>query len=335
MTYQENFQLGNITLPNNIFYAPLAGCSDFPFRKMSSKFKPGLIYCEMVKMDALVRYDEDTFHMLDFDSSMGPIGAQLCGSKPQLAAKCGKIVEELGFSVLDLNCGCPVDKVTKDGSGSGLLKNPQLIGEIVSNLVASVSIPVTVKIRAGWNDDMIVCEEITKIAEQAGASAITIHARTREQAYQGPANWKHIKACKEVAKNIKVIGNGDLFAPEDVFRMKEETGCDAFLIARGTLGKPWIADEIRKMHYGIKPGRTAIEILETLRDHFAEVVSYQCDRQAMIAMRRIGCWYLKKGLSSKEVRHKIAHAPSLQHVIDLLEGLDAGVVDDEVMACDC
>ena len=131
MNYKENFQFRKITLPNNIFYAPLAGCSDFPFRKMCLNISRP-IYCEMVKMDALVRYDDNTFHMLDYDSTMGPIGAQLCGSKPHLAAQSGKIIEDLGFDVLDLNCGCPVDKVTKDGSGSGLLKNPEVIGEIVS-----------------------------------------------------------------------------------------------------------------------------------------------------------------------------------------------------------
>lgn len=332
MSYQENFQLGKITLPNNIFYAPLAGCSDFPFRKMSAKFRPGLIYCEMVKMDALVRYDEGTFHMLDFDDSMGPIGAQLCGAKPHLAAKSGRIIEDLGFTVLDLNCGCPVDKVTKDGSGSGLLKNPRIIGDIVANLVAAVSIPVTVKIRAGWDEQSIVCEEITRIVEQAGASAITIHARTREQAYQGPAKWDWIKACKQAAKSIKVIGNGDLFNPEDTERMHEATGCDAFLIARGTFGQPWIAEAIRCRHYN-RPFE--VNSLEILKDHFAEVVAYQSDRQAMIAMRRIGCWYLKNSPNAKEIRHKVAHSSSLQEVQNLIDSLDKESVDEPVSACYC
>jgi tRNA-dihydrouridine synthase B len=321
MSYKENFQLGNLTLPNNIFYAPLAGCSDFPFRKISSKFQPGLIYCEMVKMDALIRYDEDTFHMLDFDQSMGPIGAQLCGSKPHLAKQSGKIIEDLGFSVLDLNCGCPVDKVTKDGSGSGLLKNPRIIGDIISNLVSAVSIPVTVKIRAGWDEESIVCEEITRIAEEAGAKAITIHARTRAQAYQGPAKWDWIKACKQAAKNILVIGNGDLFEAADIDRMHEATGCDAFLVARGTMGQPWIADDVRRRAHHLNMDRSPKEILDILKEHFSYVTAYQSDRQAMISMRRIGCWYLKNNPNSKEIRHQIAHAASLevvQHVIDSL-----------------
>ena len=335
MIYQENFKFGKIYLPNNIFYAPLAGCSDFPFRKMSAKFQPGLIYCEMVKMDALVRHDENTFHMLDYDASMGPIGAQLCGSKPQLAAKSGKIIEELGFDVLDLNCGCPVDKVTKDGSGSGLLKNPQLIGEIVSNLVAAVKIPVTVKIRAGWDEKSIVCQEITRIAEQAGATAITIHARTREQAYQGPAKWDWIKECRQVAKNIIVIGNGDLHHPQDVEKMHHATGCEAFLIARGTMGQPWFVEDVRRLGRGQPLSRSPQETLEMLRSHFSEVVAYQNDRQAMIAMRRIGCWYLKSTRNAKEIRHQIAHSSSLQEVKNLIDSLDREFIDDPVYACDC
>ena len=157
------FQMGKKVLPSNIFYAPLAGCSDFPFRKMSAKYRPGLMYCEMVKMDALIRSDVNTFHLLDYDASMHPIGAQLCGSKPEIAGKAAKIMEELGFDVVDLNCGCPVDKITKDGSGSGMLKNPELIGEMVSNMIAAVKIPVTVKIRAGWDENSINAVEITRI----------------------------------------------------------------------------------------------------------------------------------------------------------------------------
>lgn len=160
------FQLGNLTLPSNIFCAPLAGCSDFPFRKMTTSYQPGLVFCEMVKMDALVRYDPHTLRMLDYEGGMHPIGAQLCGSKAHLAAKSARIIEELGFDVVDLNCGCPVDKVTKDGSGSGLLKNPELVGEIIANMVSAVKIPVTVKVRAGWDEGSLNAAEITAIAEK-------------------------------------------------------------------------------------------------------------------------------------------------------------------------
>src|SRR3984957_5266185 len=157
--YQTPFLLGKTVLRNNIFYAPLAGCPDFPFRRMSAHYRPGLMYCEMVKMDALIRHDPGTYHFLDYSPDMHPIGAQICGSKPGVAAQAAKIIEDLGFDVIDLNCGCPVDKITKDGSGSGMLKTPELIGEVLANMVAAVRIPVTVKIRAGWDESQINAEK--------------------------------------------------------------------------------------------------------------------------------------------------------------------------------
>ena len=141
----KQLELGSVKLSSNILCAPLAGCSDFPFRKMTSPFRPALVYCEMVKIDALIRHDPHTYRLLDYETDMHPIGAQLCGSKAHMAAPAARIVEDLGFDVVDFNCGCPVDKVTKDGSGSGMLKNPELIGEMIANMVAAVKIPVTVK----------------------------------------------------------------------------------------------------------------------------------------------------------------------------------------------
>jgi len=161
-------QLGHLTLPNNIIYSPLAGCSDYPFRKIVSNFHDGLSFCEMVKMDALLRYDKNTFSMLDYDPSTRPAGAQLCGSKPELAGLSAKIIEDLGFDVVDLNCGCPVDKVTKDGSGSGLLKNPEVIAEILHQMVSHTQIPVTLKIRTGWDDDNLNAHEVIRLAIQQG-----------------------------------------------------------------------------------------------------------------------------------------------------------------------
>ena len=169
---KKSFRLGAVELPSNVFYAPLAGCSDLPFRAMSCRYRPGIVYCEMVKIDALIRNDPNTYRLLDYEVGMHPIGAQICGSKPDIAAASARIIEDLGFDVLDFNCGCPVDKVTKDGSGSGMLKNPELIGEVLAKVIASVRIPVTVKIRAGWDDRSINAPLITQIAEKAGAKAI-------------------------------------------------------------------------------------------------------------------------------------------------------------------
>lgn len=324
------FQLGDIELPNNIFYAPLAGCSDFPFRQMSARYKPGLIFCEMVKMDALIRHDRGTFHILDYDKSMHPIGGQLCGSNPAIAGKAARIIEELGFDTVDLNCGCPVDKVTKDGSGSGMLKTPQLIGDVIANMKAAVKIPVTVKIRAGWDEESINAAEITKIAEAAGASALCVHGRTRQQAYKGSANWDYIKACKDVAKTIKIIGNGDLFDADSVKRMFEHTGCDAVLISRGTLGQPWIVEDAIRLLSGLPPIERDFEhCRQALYDHFLYTAEYQPPRRVAIDMRRVGCWYLKKSASTSAFRGQISKAQSPEIVKDLILNFQMGEALEE------
>ena len=316
---KKPFNLGKLNLPSNIFCAPLAGCSDFPFRQMTSAYRPGLLFCEMVKIDAVVRYDPHTFRMLDYDRTMHPIGAQLCGSKLSLVGEAAKIVEELGFDVIDLNCGCPVDKVTKDGSGSGLLKKPELIGEMIAEMVASVKIPVTVKIRAGWDDKTINATKITEIAEKAGAQAICIHGRTREQGYSGNANWDWIKECKQVAKEIKVIGNGDLFSAEKVEKMFAYTGCDAVLLSRGTMGQPWILEDVyEKLSGRDLPLRTYKDYKEAFLKHLEHVFLYQTPRKAILDLRRIGCWYLKKGKGVKKLREEINRSRSVEEVRELI-----------------
>lgn len=318
-SFSKPLQLGDITLPSNILYAPLAGCSDFPFRKMSAKYKPGLIYCEMVKMDALTRHDQGTFHMLDYEQGMHPIGGQICGSKPEIAGQAAKMIEELGFDVLDFNCGCPVDKVTKDGSGSGMLKTPNLIGDIIANMVAAVKIPVTVKIRAGWDEETINAPEITKIAEKAGAKAICIHGRTRQQAYKGPANWEYIKACKDVANTIKVIGNGDVLDGPSAEKIFEVTGCDAVLVSRGTLGQPWAAEDIRRYLEGEDPiERTIEDHRKALYEHFLYTREYSPPRRVPVDMRRVGCWYLKKSSGTRQFRELISKADDVDLVEDLI-----------------
>lgn len=314
------FSLGPLQLSSRILYAPLAGCSDYPYRKMSAKYRPGLMYCEMVKMDALVRHDTGTYHLLDYSADMHPIGGQLCGSNPKIAGPAARIIEELGFDVVDLNCGCPVDKITKDGSGSGMLKTPELIGEILSNMVAAVKkIPVTVKIRSGWDEETINVAEIVKIAEQAGAKAICVHGRTRQQGYKGPANWEHIKWAKEAARDILVIGNGDVLDGPSAAQMFETTGCDAVLVARGTQGQPWIAEEIRRYLNGEKIQEKSLEeCRQALYEHFLFTQAYQNNHRVCIDMRRVGCWYLKKSVGTKQFRELISHAQTVEEVRDLI-----------------
>ncbi len=317
---KDPFFIGSAELLNKVLYAPLAGCSDLPFRRMSCSYRPGIVYCEMVKMDALVRNDSNTYRMLDYDADMHPIGAQLCGSKLKLAAEAARIVEDLGFDVIDFNCGCPVDKVTKDGSGSGMLKTPELIGEILSSIVAAVKVPVTVKIRAGWDDNSINAVEITKIAERAGAKAITIHGRTREQGYKGKANWDYIKACKAAAKQILVIGNGDVFDADSALRMFAHTQCDAVLVSRGTMGQPWIAEDILRALEGLPPiVRSVADLRQSLLEHFDCIVRYQPERQSLLDMRRVGCWYLKRLTNVKELRVQLNRSASTSEVFQHLD----------------
>lgn len=322
------FQLGKVVLPSNIFYAPLAGCSDLPYRYMANRYgKAGLHYCEMVKIDALVRHDPHTYRLLDYSPDMHPIGAQICGSKPKMAAAAAKIVEDLGFDVIDLNCGCPVDKVTKDGSGSGLLKEPELIGEILSEMIAAVKVPVTVKIRVGWDEQSICASEITQIAERAGAQAITVHGRTRAQGYKGPANWDHIRDCKRAAKKIAVIGNGDLFDCESAKRMFETTQCDGFLIARGGMGQPWLARDIYTFLSGEKPPqRTVDDVREALFEHFDTIMRYQNERQSLLDFRRVGCWYLKRCENVKPLRMQLNRSTTTREALALIRDYSWGEV---------
>ena len=313
------FKLGNITLPNNIFYSPLAGCSDYPFRQMSSRFRPGLIYCEMVKMDALVRHDKGTFHLLDYAADTHPIGAQLVGNNLAVVGQAARIIEDLGFDVLDLNCGCPVDKVTKDGGGSGLLKEPERIGDLLAKMVAAVKIPVTVKIRSGWDDEHINASEIVKVAEQAGAVAIAIHGRTRKQAYRGPADWEVIRRAKEAANTIKVIGNGDVLNGASARRLLDQTGCDAVLASRGTLGAPWIAEDIYRELSGLPPlDRGEAFRRQQLTEHFDLMCQYHPEHRAVIDMRRVGCWYIKKGARTRDFRRAVSSAQTVKEVRGLI-----------------
>lgn len=319
MGLKRPFFLGPLALPSNIFCAPLAGCSDLPFRRMIAKYRPGLMYCEMVKMGAIIHGNPQTRFLLDYEDSMHPIGAQICGSSPEMVLECAKTIEDLGFDVLDLNCGCPVDKITKDGSGSGLLKHPDLIGEIIQRMVASVDIPVTVKIRAGWDYDSIVGPQITRIAEQAGAVAICIHGRTREQGYKGPANWDYIRDCKQAATNILVIGNGDIYDAASAERIFTYTGCDAILLSRGTMGQPWIVEDIYRHLSGEPPiERTALDSRDTFLEHLDHIVSYKDPRKAVLDLRRVSCWFLRNIKGASKLRETINHTQSALEIHELV-----------------
>lgn len=319
-SFVKPIKIGNLQLPNNVFYSPLAGCSDLPFRAMTKPFSPGLVFCEMVKLDALVRHDPNTYRLLEYDRGMHPIGAQLVGSKVEYAAEAAKIIEDLGFDVVDLNCGCPVDKVTKDLSGSGLLKEPSRIADILHEMIHAVSIPVTLKIRTGWDDNTIIAPKITQLAEEAGASMISIHGRTRQQGYKGYADWDIIKECCDIAQSIKVIGNGDIFSPEAAKSIFEQTKCDGVLISRGTLGKPWIAEDIIRSLTGEPPlERSGAFIRDNVKLHFDYIVRTQPPRKAITDIRRVGCWYLKEAKNAKNLRHQLNKMKDIGELEPILE----------------
>jgi tRNA-dihydrouridine synthase B len=316
---KKPFCIGSLSLPHNIICAPLAGCSDRAFRKMIRQYNQGLIFCEMVKMDALVRENVKTCKYLQFDSDMHPIGAQLCGVNPKYASTSAKMVEDAGFDIVDLNCGCPVKKVVKDGSGSALLKTPELIGEIIQEMVRSVKIPVSVKIRIGWNDDQLIAPSIVKIAQSAGASAIFIHGRTKDQAYKGEINYDCIKECKDNADNIKVVGNGNIWNERDAIGMFEKTDVDGVMLARGMFGNPFLIQDILDYDQSQKiNSRTFDHIKNALLKHFEYIISYENERKTVLDIRRVGCWYLKGIKGAKALRVAINRAQSIKEVFDLI-----------------
>ncbi len=321
MSLHSPFHYGGLELANNIFYAPLSGYTDLPFRRIILPYRPGLFFCEMVKMEPLTYNQKKTMSYLDFTDDMHPIGAQLIGSNLSLAASSARILEDMGFDSIDLNCGCPVPKVVSDGSGAAMVKTPDLIGEVLAAMVGAVSIPVSVKIRAGWDNTHICVEELTRIAEQAGACAITIHGRTRKQGYTGKANWEWIRVAKEAAHSILVIGNGDVFSGHDAQQMLSTTSCDGILIGRGMLGNPWIAEDIINTFQGKEPQqRTLNDVRTTLLQHYSYMREYKNERQAVIEMRRIACWYFKKYPGAREFRRQITTAQTHDDVCTIVRG---------------
>ena len=243
---QKALNIGGLQLPNNIILAPMAGITDMPFRLICKDYGCGLVYTEMVSAKGLYYGSERTEDLLQVHPKEHPIGVQIFGSEPEIMAMMAERISELDIELIDINMGCPAPKITKGGQGSALMKDPVKVGKIVKAVVKSSSKPVTVKIRKGWDDSQINAVEIAKIARYEGASAITVHGRTREQFYSGKADWEIIKQVRE-AVDIPVIGNGDVSTPEAALQMLKETGCHGVMVARGVQGRPWIFREI--IHY--------------------------------------------------------------------------------------
>lgn len=313
-------EIGNLKLENPYILAPMAGVTDLPFRLLCKEQGAGLLCMEMISAKALQYKNKNTKVLLAIHPQEYPVSLQLFGSDPKIISEQAKRIEDLPFQILDINMGCPVPKVVKNGEGSALMKNPKLVFEIVSQLVKAIEKPVTVKIRKGFDDDHINAVEIAKIAEEAGASAVAVHGRTREQYYQGKADWDVIRDVKN-AVSIPVIGNGDLFTPEDVKNMYEHTGVDGFMFGRGVRGNPWLFKRTRVyLETGEIPvPPTPEEIMDMMIRHGKMNISFKGEFTGMREMRKHAAWYTKGMKNSAQFREKCSYIETLDDLVALRE----------------
>jgi len=315
------FKIGNVEIKNNIVLAPMAGICNSAFRRIAKEFGCGLIVSEMVSDKAIFYGSKKTIDMLYMKEEERPISQQIFGSDKESFVYAAKYIEEnMHPDIIDINMGCPVPKVAVSAqAGSALLKNPDKVYEIVKSVVETVSVPVTVKIRSGWDSNSINAVEIAKIVEKAGASAITVHGRTRAQGYSGNADWNIIKQVKENVK-IPVIGNGDIKSCYDAKRMLEETNCDAVMIGRGVLGNPWLIKECLDYFEGkeiTKP--TNLEIINMVEKHLNYLLEFKEERVSILEMRTQIGYYLKG--FNKEYKQKFMKIDNKKDFYDLLEEL--------------
>ena len=317
-----SWYIGNVEIKNKIVLAPMAGISNTSYRKIIKEMGAGLIYAEMVSDKAITFGNAKTMDLLKMDESERPIAQQIFGADvDSFVSAAKKIVEEQHPDILDINMGCPVPKVAiSSQAGSALLKDPDKIYEIVKAVVDAVDIPVTVKMRLGWDNNSINCIEVGKLVEKAGAKAIALHARTRSQGYSGKADWSYIKRLKE-AVNIPVIGNGDVLTCYDAKRMLDETGCDAVMIGRGVLGNPWL---IRDCVNYLDNGEEPIEVepkekIEMLKRHFDMLVQDKNEKSAVLEIRSHALWYIKGLPGSAAIKNQICSTKNKDEMFKILD----------------
>ena len=313
-------KIGNVELENSYILAPMAGVTDLPFRLLCREQGAGLLCMEMVSAKAIQYNNKNTKALLEIHPAEPPVSLQLFGSEPDVISEIAKRIEELPFSILDINMGCPVPKIVKNGEGSALMKNPKLVHEIVSKTVKAIQKPVTVKIRKGFDDSCINAVEIAKIIEDAGAKAVAVHARTREQFYSGKADWDIIRRVKE-AVSIPVIGNGDVTSGSDAIAMKEQTGCDGVMIGRGAQGNPWIFSELLEYERtGKMPERPSLEELKQMIYRHAKLqLEYKGEYLGIREMRKHVSWYTTGLPNSARLRGAINAVESFEELGELLE----------------
>ena len=313
-------KIGNVQLENPYILAPMAGVTDLPFSLLCKEQGAGLLCMEMISAKALQYKNKNTKALLSIHPQEYPVSLQLFGSDPKIISEMAKEIEELPFQILDINMGCPVPKVVKNGEGSALMKDPKLIYEIVSQTVRAIQKPVTVKIRKGFDDDHVNAVEVAKVIEEAGASAVAVHGRTREQYYSGKADWEIIRRVKE-AVSIPVIGNGDVTSGERALAMREQTGCDGVMIGRGAQGNPWIFHELVEYdRTGVLPPRPSKEVIKaTMLRHARLQIEFKGDYLGIREMRKHVAWYTKGMKGSAKLRDEINQVESYEELKQLLD----------------
>lgn len=324
------FKIGSLTIANRVVSAPMAGISDLAFRRLARSFGCGLVCSEMISAKGLVYGQDKTLSLAELDGESGPVSLQIFGSEPDIMARAATLlVNKTGASIIDINMGCPTPKIVKNGEGSALLQNLALCREIIGRVAAAVTVPVTVKMRRGWEDGSEACLELAQIAEQEGAQAVILHPRSRAQFFSGRAEWTFIRKTKEIV-SIPVIGNGDIGNAGDALNMLESTGCDAVMVGRGSLGNPFLfRDCVNLLEKGLATSSPAIEErLDTAFRHLDMVCRQKGEYTGVREMRKHMAWYIKGLPGATRLRRSLNQATSVSDMKNLLMTLKSGFKDD-------